>query len=193
LRDTVLDQCSLKQKDYTLNQIRYDLRKLRLHGLIERIPHSHAYRFTQKGYKLALLLIQVAARRPPATPEYSSQPHPVANPDATTPRATNDAPTAAIRLGPGSMSPNKTPATMPTRKMRRDSDSAVPINTADPNKRAALMRAAAAPRTGAAARPRKRAAIVADYSLAAMVRRSEDVLTQLMTERPARQIARDFG
>jgi glycosyltransferase involved in cell wall biosynthesis len=38
-----------------------------------------------------------------------------------------------------------------------------------------------------------RAAIVADYSLAAMVRRSEDILTQLTTERPARQIARDFG
>jgi glycosyltransferase involved in cell wall biosynthesis len=38
-----------------------------------------------------------------------------------------------------------------------------------------------------------RAAIVADYSLAAMVRRSEDILTQLVTERPARQIARDFG
>jgi glycosyltransferase involved in cell wall biosynthesis len=38
-----------------------------------------------------------------------------------------------------------------------------------------------------------RAAIVADYSLAAMVRRSEDILTQLTTERPAQQIARDFG
>jgi glycosyltransferase involved in cell wall biosynthesis len=38
-----------------------------------------------------------------------------------------------------------------------------------------------------------RAAIVADYSLAAMVRRSEDILIQLTTERPARQIARDFG
>ena len=62
LRDTVLDQCSLKPKDYTLNQIRYDLRKLRLHGLIERVPHSHAYRFTQKGYKLALLLIQLRKR-----------------------------------------------------------------------------------------------------------------------------------
>jgi hypothetical protein len=62
LRDTVLDQCGLKQKDYTLNQIRYDLRKLRLHGLIERIPHTHAYRFTQKGYKLALLLIQLRKR-----------------------------------------------------------------------------------------------------------------------------------
>jgi glycosyltransferase involved in cell wall biosynthesis len=38
-----------------------------------------------------------------------------------------------------------------------------------------------------------RAAIVADYSLAAMVRRSEDILIQLTTERPARQIVRDFG
>jgi glycosyltransferase involved in cell wall biosynthesis len=38
-----------------------------------------------------------------------------------------------------------------------------------------------------------RAAIIADYSLAAMVRRSEDILTQLTTERPAQQIARDFG
>ena len=62
MRDTVLGQCSLKQKDYTLHQIRYDLRKLRLHALIERIPHSHAYRFTQKGYKLALLLIQLRKR-----------------------------------------------------------------------------------------------------------------------------------
>jgi hypothetical protein len=38
-----------------------------------------------------------------------------------------------------------------------------------------------------------RAAIVADYSLAAMVCRSEDILTQLTTERTARQIARNFG
>ena len=62
LRRAVLDQCTLKDKDYTLNQIRYDLRKLRLHGLIERIPHTHAYRFTQKGQKLALLLIQLRHR-----------------------------------------------------------------------------------------------------------------------------------
>jgi hypothetical protein len=62
LRQTVLEQCGLKQKDYTLNQIRYDLRKIRLHGLIERIPHTHAYRFTQRGQKLALLLIQLRKR-----------------------------------------------------------------------------------------------------------------------------------
>ena len=62
LRQTVLEQCGLKQKDYTLNQIRYDLRKIRLHGLIERIPHTQAYRFTQRGQKLALLLIQLRKR-----------------------------------------------------------------------------------------------------------------------------------
>ncbi len=62
LRNTVLEQCHLQPKDYTFNQIRYDLRKLRLHALIERIPRRHAYRFTQKGYKLALLLVQLRKR-----------------------------------------------------------------------------------------------------------------------------------
>jgi hypothetical protein len=62
LRQTVLEQCALKPQDYTLNQIRYDLRKIRLHGLIERLPHTHAYRFTQRGQKLALLLIQLRKR-----------------------------------------------------------------------------------------------------------------------------------
>lgn len=62
LRQTVLEQCALKPQDYTLNQIRYDLRKIRVHGLIERIPHTHAYRFTQRGQKLALLLIQLRKR-----------------------------------------------------------------------------------------------------------------------------------
>jgi hypothetical protein len=62
LQDPVLARCGLKQKDYTLKQIRYDLRKLRLHGHIERIPHSHAYRFTQKDYRLALPLIQLRKR-----------------------------------------------------------------------------------------------------------------------------------
>ena len=78
LHQTVLEQCGLQQKDYTLNQIRYDLRKIRLHGLIERIPHSHAYRFTQKGQKLALLLIQLRNRiyGPVAFGIFRHHPHP---------------------------------------------------------------------------------------------------------------------
>jgi hypothetical protein len=62
LRQTIWEDYGLKEKEYTLNQIRYDLRKLRLHGLIERIPHSHAYRFTTKGQKLSILLVQLRKR-----------------------------------------------------------------------------------------------------------------------------------
>jgi hypothetical protein len=53
---------NLKPKDYTLTQLRYDIRKLRLHGLIERLPKSYAYRFTEKGTKLSILLVQVHKR-----------------------------------------------------------------------------------------------------------------------------------
>src|ERR1039458_8669222 len=52
-----LEKCGLKEKDYSLNQIRYDLRKIRLHGLIERIPHTLAYCFTERGESLGLMLL----------------------------------------------------------------------------------------------------------------------------------------
>jgi hypothetical protein len=58
----VLDAYNLKPKDYTLTQLRYDLRKLRLHGLIERVPKTYAYRFTSKGTKLSILLVQLRKR-----------------------------------------------------------------------------------------------------------------------------------
>ena len=40
----------------------YDLRRLRLHGLIERIPKSHRYQVTDLGYRAALLLHRTYAR-----------------------------------------------------------------------------------------------------------------------------------
>ena len=62
LHQAVLDAYNLKPKDYTLTQLRYDVRKLRLHGLIERVPKSYAYRFTPKGTKLSILLVQLRKR-----------------------------------------------------------------------------------------------------------------------------------
>jgi glycosyltransferase involved in cell wall biosynthesis len=44
-----------------------------------------------------------------------------------------------------------------------------------------------------ALREAARGAIVANYGLETMVRRTEDILTQLVAERPAREIARDFA
>jgi hypothetical protein len=46
----------------TLGRMSYDLRRLRLHGLIERIPKTHRYLLTSFGLRSALLLTRVYAR-----------------------------------------------------------------------------------------------------------------------------------
>ena len=40
----------------------YDLRRLRLHGLIERVPHSHRYRITLAGAQVAMFYARLYAR-----------------------------------------------------------------------------------------------------------------------------------
>ena len=42
---------------YTFNQLRYDLRKMRSHGLIERAGRRYVYGFTEKGIRIALLFL----------------------------------------------------------------------------------------------------------------------------------------
>jgi hypothetical protein len=46
----------------TSGQITYDLRRLRLHGLIARIPHSHRYHVTDTGLRTALFLTRAHNR-----------------------------------------------------------------------------------------------------------------------------------
>jgi hypothetical protein len=43
-------------------QMTYQLRRLRLHGIIERIPQSHRYRITDFGLRTALLFTRTYAR-----------------------------------------------------------------------------------------------------------------------------------
>ncbi len=54
---------------YPAGSMTYDLRRLRLHGLIERIPHSHRYRITPAGAKVAMFYARLYARalRPAAS------------------------------------------------------------------------------------------------------------------------------
>jgi hypothetical protein len=54
---------------YAAGHMTYDLRRLRLHGLIERVPHSHRYRLTDAGARIAVLYVRVYARgfRPAAS------------------------------------------------------------------------------------------------------------------------------
>ena len=43
----------------TGGQITYDLRRLRVHGLIERIPRTHRYQVTDTGLRHALFLTRL--------------------------------------------------------------------------------------------------------------------------------------
>jgi hypothetical protein len=48
--------------DLTAGQVTYDLRRLRAHGLITRIPRSHRYRITDTGLHHAMLLTHIHTR-----------------------------------------------------------------------------------------------------------------------------------
>src|SRR3954471_1902657 len=47
---------------YPIGRMTYDLRRLRLHGVIERIPHSHRYQLTPDGLRIALFFSRTYAR-----------------------------------------------------------------------------------------------------------------------------------
>ncbi len=48
--------------DISASQASYDLRRLRAHGLINRIPRSHRYRVTDAGLHHAMLLTHLQTR-----------------------------------------------------------------------------------------------------------------------------------
>jgi len=48
---------SLSPQDYTLNQLRSDLRKRKGHGLLERVGQRYACRLTEKGARVAALFV----------------------------------------------------------------------------------------------------------------------------------------
>jgi hypothetical protein len=57
IHQAVLTTFQLSPKTYGLNQLRYDLRKLKGHGLLQRDGTRYAYRLTVKGVQVALLFL----------------------------------------------------------------------------------------------------------------------------------------
>lgn len=58
LHARLLERHRLIETDYTISQLRYDLRKLRAHGLAERIGRSRRYRLTTKGVRIGVVLVK---------------------------------------------------------------------------------------------------------------------------------------
>jgi len=57
IHQAVLTTFQLSEYRYGLNQLRYDLRKLKGHGLLQRDGSRYAYRLTAKGVQVALLFL----------------------------------------------------------------------------------------------------------------------------------------
>jgi hypothetical protein len=55
-------QRALDRPDYRLNQLRYDLGKLRGKGLVQRLPHTQRYQVTPEGYQVAILYCKLYQR-----------------------------------------------------------------------------------------------------------------------------------
>ena len=49
-------------RDYSAQQMTYDLRRLRLHGLIERLPRSNTYVLTPEGLRVAIFFTKLDRR-----------------------------------------------------------------------------------------------------------------------------------
>jgi hypothetical protein len=64
VRQKIMDSFDLSDQDYSRNQGIYDIRKLRAHGLVEKINRTNTYRLTGYGVKVALAFTLM---RPPAS------------------------------------------------------------------------------------------------------------------------------
>jgi hypothetical protein len=84
IHQAVLTTFGLSEKRYGLNQLRYDLRKLKGHGLLERDGSRYAYRLTTKGVEVALLFLFFHKRLcgPLANSRFHHQPDAQHRPDS---------------------------------------------------------------------------------------------------------------
>jgi hypothetical protein len=62
LRKPVANLLDLKVAEYSPGKMTYDLRRLRLKGIIHRIKHSNRYMVTPYGYRVALFMTKINAR-----------------------------------------------------------------------------------------------------------------------------------
>jgi len=84
IHEAILTTFELSPKTYGLNQLRYDLRKLKGHGLLQRDGAHYAYQLTAKCVQLALLFLFFHKRLcgPLANSRFHHKPDPAHRPNS---------------------------------------------------------------------------------------------------------------
>jgi hypothetical protein len=82
IHDAVLTAFGITADRYGLNQLRYDLRKMKAHGLLERDGKRYAYRLSEKGTRVALMFVLFHKQLcgPLANSLFHHQPDPASRP-----------------------------------------------------------------------------------------------------------------
>jgi hypothetical protein len=100
IHQALLTTFRLSEKTYRLNQLRYDLRKLKGHGLLQRDGSRYSYRLTPKGIHIALLFLFFHKRLcgPLANSRFHHRPHPAHQPNSKLEAAYHKADKAIERI-----------------------------------------------------------------------------------------------
>ncbi|PVZ07848.1 hypothetical protein, partial [Actinomycetospora cinnamomea] len=83
LRTLIAPLLGTTPQDITAGKMTYDLRRLRAHGLITRVPHSHRYQVTNIGLQQALLFTHAHDHLLRTGLAETTDPHPPARPVPT--------------------------------------------------------------------------------------------------------------
>jgi DNA-binding PadR family transcriptional regulator len=89
IHQALLARFRISEPSYSLGQLRYDLRKLRAHGLLERDRRRYVYALTEKGTRTALLFLLFHKRvfGPLAHSQFVRRPNLAHGPDSKLERA----------------------------------------------------------------------------------------------------------
>jgi hypothetical protein len=85
LHRAVLEAFGLTPQTYSLTQLRYDVRKLKAHGLVQREGCTYRYRLTDKGRKVAAIFVLFHKRICGPVAHTLFNPAPIATPTVATP------------------------------------------------------------------------------------------------------------
>ncbi|MBI1789543.1 MAG: winged helix DNA-binding protein, partial [Acidobacteria bacterium] len=96
----LLNTFGLNAKTYSLTQLRYDLRKMKAHGLLERDGRRYCYRLTEKGTRVAAMFVLFHQRicGPLANSLFHHRPQVLAHPPAKIEAAYHKADVAIHKL-----------------------------------------------------------------------------------------------